>query len=78
MEEKKKKKKLTISVSTKRPVSVSNYSYGKQKTSVVIEKKPQRRWSEKKPYTRENNNNKQNLKTNFPSKQPTINRNIEK
>ncbi len=77
MEEKKKKKKLTLSVSTKRPVSVSNYSYGKQKTSVVIEKKPQRRWSEKKPYTRENNNNKQNLKTNFPSKQPTINRNID-
>ena len=40
MEEKKiKKKKLTLTVSSKKPYNISNYSLGRQKTSVVIEKK---------------------------------------
>ena len=43
MEEKKiKKKKLTLSISSKKPHNFSNYSLGKQKTSVVIEKKVSR------------------------------------
>ena len=48
MEEKKIKKKLTLGVSSKKPHNFSNYSQGRGKTSVVIEKKPQRRWGEKR------------------------------
>ena len=77
MEEKKKKKKLTLSVSTTKPIKVSGYSYGKQKTSFVIEKKPSRRWNEKKPQIRESNINRNNQKTSFSSKQQLFNRNID-
>ena len=38
-ENKKKKKKLTLTVTSKKPISVSNYTVNKQKTSVIIEKK---------------------------------------
>ena len=48
MEEKKKKKKLTLTTSTKKPHNVSQYTQSRGKTSVVIEKKYPRRWSEKK------------------------------
>ncbi len=43
MEEKKKKKKLTLSISSNRIHNVSHYGQSSGKTSVVIEKKPQRR-----------------------------------
>ena len=48
MEEKKKKKKLTLTVSSGKPHSVPHYTQSKGKTSVVIEKKAPRRWSERK------------------------------
>jgi len=48
MEEKKKKKKLTLTVSSGNPRSVPHYTQSKGKTSVVIEKKAPRRWSERK------------------------------
>ena len=61
-EEKTKKKKLTLSVSLKKPYNVSSYRQDKQKTSVVIEKKPQRKWGEKRFQPRDSNFNKiQNL-----------------
>ena len=48
MSEKDKKKKLTLTVSSKKPqVRVPNYSHSKGKTSVVIEKKPSRKWGGK-------------------------------
>ena len=56
MEEKKKKKKLTLSVSSKKPHNVSHYAQGRGKTSVVIEKKPARKWNEKKFQPRDNFN----------------------
>ncbi len=58
MEEKKGKKKLTLKVSSKKPINVSQYSHNKNKTSVVIEKKVSRRWNEKKFSPRDNNLNK--------------------
>jgi translation initiation factor IF-2 len=48
MVEKKIKKKLTLSVSGKSSRTTSNYVQSRGKTSVVIEKKPPRRWGEKK------------------------------
>tara|TARA_Y100000590_G_scaffold425063_1_gene532655 strand:- start:1422 stop:3650 length:2229 start_codon:yes stop_codon:yes gene_type:complete len=48
MDEKKKKKKLTLSVTGKKVQGVSHYAQSKGKTSVVIEKRPSRRWGEKK------------------------------
>jgi len=56
MEEKQKKKKLTLTVSSKKPSSASYYPKSKGKTSVVIEKKPQRRWGEKKLQPKDNFN----------------------
>ena len=48
VEEKKKKKKLTLNISSGKTPNISNYAKSSGKTSVVIEKKPQRRWGEKK------------------------------
>ena len=48
MNEKDKKKKLTLTVSSKKPHRVPHYAQSKGKTSVVIEKKPQRKWGGKK------------------------------
>ena len=46
-ENKKKKKKLTLSISSSKTHNVSHYAQRGGKTSVVIEKKAQRRWGEK-------------------------------
>ena len=43
----KKKKKLTLTVSST-PHRATHYAQSKGKTSVVIEKKPQRKWGGKK------------------------------
>ena len=47
------------------------------KTSVVIEKKPQRRWGEKKFQSRDNNFNKPKSSDNFISKKTSTNRNVD-
>jgi len=75
-EEKKKKKKLTLSVSSKKPHNISNYTQSKGKTSVVIEKKASRRWGEKKLQSRDNNINTTQSKSDFASKKPIVNRNV--
>jgi len=75
--EEKKKKKLTLTVSSKTSVNASNYSYGKQKTSVVIEKKTPRRWSEKKFQPRDNNLNKTKSTTSLHTKKAPFNRNVD-
>ena len=80
MEEKKtKKKKLTLSISSKKPHNAPHYVQSKGKTSVVIEKKAPRRWSEKKFQSRDNrdnNANKVKLANDFIHKKTAINRNI--
>ena len=78
MEEKKiKKKKLTLSVSTSKLHNAPNYTTGRGKTSVVIEKKPSKRWGEKKPQSRDHNFNKPKSTSSSPSKKPPINRNFD-
>ena len=77
MEEKKKKKKLTLSISSSKTHNVSNYARSSGKTSVVIEKKPQRRWGEKKFQSRDNNFSKPKSTGNFVSKKPLINKNFD-
>jgi len=54
MEEIKKKKKLTLTVSSKKTHSAPKYTQNKGKTSVIIEKKPTRRWNEKKIQQKDN------------------------
>ena len=71
MSEKDKKKKLTLTVSSKKPhVRVPNYAHSKGKTSVVIEKKPSRRWGGKK-FQPKDNFNKPKLSPEFTPKKPT-------
>ena len=72
-----KKKKLTLSVPSKKSHSASYYAQSRGKTSVVIEKKPQRRWGEKKFQSRDNNFNKPKSSDNFISKKTSINRNVD-
>ena len=68
MEEKKiKKKKLTLSVSSSKLHTVPHYTQSRGKTSVVIEKKPTKRWGEKKIQSRDNNFNKPKSTNNFVS-----------
>ena len=43
-----KKKKLTLTISTKKPYNVPNYTQGGQKKSVVIEKKVSRKRNERR------------------------------
>ena len=75
MEDKKiKKKKLTLSISTKKTHNVPHYVQSGRKTSVVIEKKVARKWSDKKFQSRENNFNKTKSTGNFFSKKPPINK----
>ena len=76
MEEKKKKKKLTLSVSSGKLSSAPSYGQSKGKTSFVIEKKPAKRWGEKKFQPREKNVNFNKTKsaTPFAPKNPSINR----
>ncbi len=88
MEEKKiKKKKLTLSTSSKKSHSAPHFTQSRGKTSVVIEKKPSRRWNEKRSQPKDNNFNKskpgffdrKNFKSgeNFSQKKPPVNRNFE-
>jgi len=77
MEEKKKKKKLTLSISSSKPHNVSNYGQSSGKTSVVIEKKPQRRWGEKKFQQRDSSYNKPKSSGDFASKKPLANKNFD-
>ena len=77
METKKTKKKLTLSISTKKPHNVPHYVQSGRKTSVVIEKKVPRRWSDKKFQSRDNNLNKPKPTDNFHSKKPPVNRNFD-
>jgi len=72
MKEKDKKKKLTLTVSSKNPhVRVPNYGQSKGKTSVVIEKKPPRKWGGKKFQTKDNFN-KPKLSNDIPFKKPPL------
>jgi len=75
MEEKKKKKKLTLTVSSKKAHSVPHYTQTKGKTSVVIEKKPPRRWSEKK-FQSKDNFNKQKPIQNPGAKRSPVDKNF--
>ena len=68
----KKKKKLTLSISTKKTHNPSHYVQGRQKTSVVIEKKPVRKWGEKKFYHKDGNLNKSRQNNNFFQKKTSI------
>ena len=78
MEEKKiKKKKLTLSVSSKKPHSAPYYAQSRGKTSVVIEKKSPRRWTEKKIHSQDKNFNKSKPTENFAAKKTPINRNYD-
>ena len=72
-----KKKKLTISISSKKTHSAPHYAQSKRKTSVLIEKKPVRKWGEKKFQSRNSNLNKSKSTVNFVSKKPSINRNFD-
>ena len=64
MEEKKrKKKKLTLTASLTKPLNVPRFSQSGKKKSVVIEKKPPKRWGEKK-FQSKDNFNKPKPKTN--------------
>ena len=54
----KKKKKLTLGLSSKTSHNVPNYVKSSKKTSVLIEKKPPRRWGGKKFQSRDNKINK--------------------
>ena len=77
MDEKKiKKKKLTLSVSSSKSHNVPHYTRSKGKTSVLIEKKPSRRWGEKKFQPR-NDFNKSKSTDNLVSKKPLINKNFD-
>ena len=72
MKEKDKKKKLTLTVSSKNPhVRVPNYAQSKGKTSVVIEKKPSRKWGGKK-FQPKDNFNKPKLSNDVPFKKPPL------
>ena len=88
MEEKKiekKKKKLTLTISSNKPHSVPHYTYGKQKKSVVIEKRHSRKGNERKFYGRSSNLRKPESADRVESKssgdstlkKPPINRNFE-
>ena len=55
MEKEKKKKKLTLTTSAKTVPNLSNFVKSKGKKSVVIEKKPPRRWGDRKFQTRNSN-----------------------
>ena len=88
MEEKKiekKKKKLTLTIYSNKPHIVPHYTYGKQKKSVVIEKKHSRKRNERKFYGRSSNLRKpesvdrvkSKSSDDFTLKKPPINRNFE-
>jgi len=76
MEEKNKKKKLTLTVSSKKPYKVSQYTQRKGKTSVVIEKKPSRKWGGKKFQPKESFN-KPKASPDFPFKKPSLDKSFD-
>ena len=76
-EEKKKKKKLTLSGFSKKTHNAPNYAQSRGKTSVVIEKKPPKRWGEKKFQSRDSNFNKPKFTGDFVPKKTPINRNFD-
>ena len=77
MEEKKKKKRLTLSGFSNKTHNVANYAKRSGKTSVVVEKKTQRSWGEKKFQFRSDNFNKPRSTGNFVQKKTPINRNFD-
>jgi len=77
MVEKKIKKKITLTVSSNKPIKVSNYLPSRQTKSVIIEKKPPRRWGDKKFQSKGSNFNNNKLNENSESKKTTPNRNID-
>ena len=72
-----KKKKLTLSVSSKKTHNIPHYSESKGKTSVVIEKRPQRRWGEKKFQPRDNKPYQPKTTSGFVPNKSSINRNVD-
>ena len=72
MEEKKiiKKKKLTLSISSKKSSNKPHYAQGRGKTSVVIEKRPPRRWGDKKFQSKSHDVNRSRPSDNFTPKKP--------
>ena len=50
-----KKKKLTLNITSKSKHNTPRHTHSRGKTSVVIEKKPSRRWGERKFQSRDNN-----------------------
>jgi len=78
MEEKKdKKKKLTLSISSRTHHSTSNYTQRSGKTSVVIEKKPPKRWGDKKFHSRNTSINKAKSTSDFAPKKSPVARNFD-
>ena len=77
MEEKKRKKKLTLSGFSKKTHNIENYAQRSGKTSVVIKKKPPRRWGEKKFQPASTNFNKPRSTGHIAPKKPPINRNFD-
>jgi len=73
----KKKKKLTISISSKKIHNAPSYGQSSNKKSVVIEKKPARKWEEKKFQPRSSDYNKTKPSGNLFQKKPPINRNFD-
>ena len=78
MEEKKiKKKKLTLSISSGKPINVKNFKQSGHKKSVVIEKKPQRKWGERKFQAKGSNFNKPKSSEPYAAKKPAKPRNVD-
>jgi len=74
MNDKDKKKKLTLTVSSKKThVKVPHYAHSKGKTSVVIEKKPSRKWGGKK-FQSNDSFSKPKLSSNVPHRKPSPDR----
>ena len=79
MEEKKitKKKKLTLSISSNKSTSKTHYAQGRGKTSVVIEKRPPRRWGDKKFQSKSHDIGRSKSSDNFVSKKPLPNKSFD-
>ena len=78
MEKEKKKKKLTLTTSAKTVPNLSNFVKSKGKTSVVIEKKPPRRWGDRKFQTRNSNLDKTRTDSLNRGKEIKNDRNVNK
>ena len=78
MEKEKKKKKLTLTTSAKTVPNLSNFVKSKGKKSVVIEKKPPRRWGDRKFQTRNSNLDKTKTDSLNRGKEIKNDRNVNK